>query len=297
VTDPDWVSVFRSPGRQACNERALVLGAMGIEFLVAEQPDGCHVFVHAGDAARAVEEIARYQLENPPRARPLPAGPPAVQGLGAAAAFAAVLTLAWLTQVTYAGGIDWLTAGEAVAGRIAGGEWWRACTALLLHADPGHYVANAVFGAFFAYLLGQYAGSGLACLTVLVAGAVGNGVNAWAQLPDHRSIGASTAVFAALGAVAAQAWRVDRRTARNWAYRAAPLVVGVGLLAWLGTGDAQTDVAAHLAGFLAGVVAGFGIRAVPAAASHPVLQRAATLLGAGLLLLAWAEALWSRPGP
>ena len=295
MEDSGWVSIHRAPGRQACNDRALVLGAMDIECRVTEQPDGCHLCVRPADVARAAEQIARWQQENPARARPPPA-PPARRGLAAAGAFAAVLALAWVTQANYAGGVDWLTTGEAQAGRIVGGEWWRAVTALFLHGDPGHIVANAGFGAFFAYLLGQYAGSGVTCAALLLAGTAGNLANAWAQLPEHRSIGASTAVFAALGAVAAQAWRADRPAARNWAHRAAPLVVGVGLLAWLGTGDAQTDVAAHLAGFLAGVLAGCAIRAVPAAAAQPVVQRAAALLAAGVALLAWAEALWAAGG-
>ena len=171
------------------------------------------------------------------------------------------------------------------------GEWWRAVTALMLHADVAHFAGNLVFGAFFAYLLGQYVGSGTAALAMLGGGAAGNLINAWLQVPDHRSIGASTAVFAALGVVAAQVAFGGTARYRSWAHRASPLVAGIGLLAYLGTGDEHTDIAAHLAGFLAGAAVGLLLRTFTAAARRPAFRFACAVAAPALVLVAWLLAV------
>ena len=71
-------------------------------------------------------------------------------------------------------------------------------------------------------------------------GAVGNGVSALVQPPPHTAVGASTAVFAALGLTAAYVWR--RRGEgpsgwpARWPARWAPIIVAVILLTWTGSG-------------------------------------------------------------
>jgi membrane associated rhomboid family serine protease len=108
----------------------------------------------------------------------------------------------------------------------------------------------------FLLLLSQVTGAGVAALAVVAAGAAGNAMNALVQPGDHSSIGASTAVFAAIGLLAAlrQSGRTSRRSSRlrDWA----PLAGGVMLLALLGFGEGQTDILAHVFGFAAGVCAG-----------------------------------------
>jgi len=99
-------------------------------------------------------------------------------------------------------------------------------------------------------------GSGLAWLTILIGGAAGNFLNAWIREPDHTSIGASTAVFATLGLVAAASWVQRARWRESRMIRFAPIVGAVVLLSYLGTGGVRTDVLAHITGFLAGLVLG-----------------------------------------
>ena len=82
------------------------------------------------------------------------------------------------------------------AGLIRAGEWWRTFTALGLHADPLHLAGNLIYGLIFGFLAGQLLGWGLAWSGLLLAGALGNLLNAFLQAPTHSSIGASTAVFA-----------------------------------------------------------------------------------------------------
>jgi membrane associated rhomboid family serine protease len=206
-----------------------------------------------------------------------------------AGAFVVILLTMFAVQGNYFAAIDWLSAGEAVAGRILAGEWWRAVTALTLHADPGHVVGNLVFGGFFSYLAGQYLGSGVTALAMLLGGAGGNLVNAWLQLPGHRSIGASTAIFATLGVVAAHAWISKSRRAVTWARRAAPLVGAVALLAYIGTGDEHTDIVAHLTGFIAGTLIGILLGAF----TSPRWQRPAVQASAGIAALAALAGCWA----
>jgi hypothetical protein len=185
-----------------------VLKAMDIEHLVTERPDGCHLFVRPAEAGRAGEQLRLYQRENPRRnTGPWPAIEPR-RGLPGALGFALALSLAYTIQSGYLWAIDWTSTGELIAGRVTGGEWWRAVTALTLHGDAAHVTGNVVFGSFFGYLAGQYLGSGVAWLAIVWMAAVGNGANALIQdggirRARHRRgirLGPLAAVHARLGA-------------------------------------------------------------------------------------------------
>ena len=113
----DWVSVYQAPTRRPCEEQALVLKAMGITHHVTEQPDGCHVRVPAADASRALGELGLYWRENPRRPTAAwPAIPPS-RGVPLAVAWIVILTLCHAIQSGSLSGVDWLGAGELVAGR------------------------------------------------------------------------------------------------------------------------------------------------------------------------------------
>lgn len=288
----EWISIFRSVTRRPCEERALVLKAMKVEHQVTEQPDGCHLLVPVQSAALAMEQLRLYARENPQRrVAPWPAIAPS-RGLPGALLFALALFLMYAAQSRYARGIDWTSTGQLIAGRVRAGELWRAVTALTLHADAAHVAGNMVFGGFFGYLAGQYFGSGVAMLAIVWTAAAGNVANALLQAPGHRSIGASTAVFAALGLVAAAVWGLSRRYALGWARRWAPAVGAVALLAYTGTGDEQTDIVAHLAGFIAGAIGGTGLfmliqRRAPQAAAQAI----AAILSVLTVAAAWTSAL------
>jgi len=287
-----WTSVFVAATRRPCEEQALVLRAMDIAHLVSEQPDGCHVMVPLELAARARAELLAYRQENPRRQVVDWPAIPAPRGRRLAVAWVLVLALAWVVQNSALPGVDWLGAGELVAGRVRAGEWWRAFTALTLHADIAHLTGNIVFGACFGYLAGQHLGSGVAALAIVVLAAVGNLANALVQLGSHQSIGASTAVFAALGLVVALSRMAMRQRVAGWARAWAPLVGGIALLAFIGTGDEHTDIFAHLAGFLAGLAGGLPLRRLggpqPLGAGWQLLAGTAA---AGLLVTAWLRAV------
>ncbi len=125
-----------------------------------------------------------------------------------------------------------------------------------------------------------------------MSGALGNAVSSMIQSPDHRAIGASTAVFAALGIQAAYTWRTWHNQAYRGIRRWFPLIGGVVLLAFLGGPGERIDVVAHITGFVSGAL--FGALAGHLQVgkilktSYQVIFGVASIV---LILLAWSLAL------
>ena len=144
---------------------------------------------------------------------------PLREGIDGAFVYCAALLLIDAAANHDAFGYDWLSAGDAQAGLIQGGEWWRALTALGLHADMGHLLSNVVLGSILGVLLAQLVGAGLTWLVIVIGGGAGNLVAAYLEPAEHAAIGASTAVFATLGLLAALAWgrqTLPWRGLRRW---------------------------------------------------------------------------------
>jgi membrane associated rhomboid family serine protease len=203
------------------------------------------------------------------------------------ASFVAVLCLVAVLGHELAFGIDWFALGRMDTARFIAGEGWRALTALTLHADTIHLLGNVAFGALFTYFVGRYLGGGVGWIAILASGALGNALNGWLTGPDHRSIGASTAVFGALGLLSAFTWRrgFPRGTTRR--SRLAPVVAGIALLAFTGTAGQNTDLGAHLLGFAVGFLIGLGAARLP----WPGATRVQLTAGSAAWLLvagAWA---------
>ena len=165
-----------------------------------------------------------------------------------------------------------------------------------LHMDGPHLVANLGAGVWFGYLAGRQMGPGTAWLLTVTGAALANLLEGLLGPPDHLAVGASTAVFAALGAMSAYSWRERYRFPQRWARRWGPLIAGVILLGWTGSAGEGTDVdvTAHLGGFAVGVLLG-ATAALPAC--RQVLRRVPQWLpGAAALAsvaIAWARALAS----
>jgi rhomboid protease GluP len=259
-------TVFRSPRRRDCDERALVLTAVGLEAQVALGQGEFLLLVAAADAGAALRELLQYDAENraPPPAPPAPRLYP-YAWVGCIAYALVLLGIAWLVS---SGRIrfDAFDRGELYAARVQAGEWWRALTALTLHLDGPHLAANLLAGVWFGYLAARQMGGGTAWLLTVSGAALANLLEGLWAAPEHRSVGASTAVFSALGAMAAYSWRERFALPQRWARRWGPLVAGVILLGWTGSAGEQTDLMAHLLGFLVGALLG-------ATAALPAMQR------------------------
>lgn len=283
--------VFRAHSRQACAEVALLLEAVGLRAAVHELGGDCLVVVAPHEAGRARREIDAWLAENRPRPE-APPRQPLAGGLRGVAGYVLVVALVALAVANFAFDRDWLTAGRIDGAAMRAGEWWRALTALTLHADLEHLAANIFFGGLFGGFSGRYLGSGVAWLLILLAGAAGNVLNVLILGPGHRAIGASTAVFAALGLLGSLGWAGRRHSVQGWIYRFGPIVAAVALLAYTGAGGERTDVGAHIWGFAAGLGAGWLAAFIPRGLLlHVAVQGIAALAAVGALTAAWLLAL------
>ncbi|HET7202828.1 MAG TPA: rhomboid family intramembrane serine protease [Steroidobacteraceae bacterium] len=284
------VEVYRSHWRPACEERAFMLHAVGIESQVLTNGSHWSLFVAPTVVDAAIRQLRTYERENPPRRRMLqPEGTDPRAWAGPLGYALVVLAVAWCAGHK-AWAMDWFDAGVLDTAAFRAGETWRAVTALTLHFDVAHLIGNLGFGALFGWLAAQLLGPGIAFGAGTLAAAVANALNASFQPAEHVSAGASTVVFALLGLLAAYAWRRRADQGDRWAYRWAPLIAGVCLLAFTGVGGERTDVLAHLTGFAAGGVAGM-LLALRRRASGALGQWLAGLGTIALVALAWVVAL------
>ncbi len=241
--------------RQRAEEWALVLASQGIASAVQAHGRGYVLCVAPNDLPRATSAIDVYLAENPavPETEaeppPMASGEPGIIGL--------VFGFTLLAVFAAIGGRDaghpFFAVGSADAGRILAGEWWRAATALCLHADLGHVLGNALFGVYFVTAVAADRGSGLTLALIVASGTVGNLANALHHTDHHVSVGASTAVFGAIGALAGLALARRNRSGFSMRGLLAPIGAALGLLAMLGTSGARVDIWAHLYGLLAGM--------------------------------------------
>jgi len=293
--DPDELStVFRSVQRRPCDERLLVLTAVGIPGFVIRGEGEFLLQVPSADAEQAGRHLRQYEVEN--RAPPPPPPPPPVHPHASVGCALYGLVLVGVAYALSNGlvRLDAFELGELDAARVQAGEWWRAWTALTLHLDGAHLAANLVAGVWFGYLAARQMGVGTAWLLTVTGGAVANLLEGLLAPPEHRAVGASTAVFAALGSMAAYSWRERFRLRQRWVRRWGPLIAGVILLGWTGSGGEDTDLFAHIAGFAVGVLLG-AAAAVPRV--RVLLERLPqSLAGAaalGSVVIAWSCALRS----
>ncbi|WP_437805232.1 rhomboid family intramembrane serine protease [Sorangium sp. So ce1078] len=284
-------------------EWALVLQSSELWHAVRYTPAGWVLLVRDEDYDFAATSIDRYEAENrdwpPRRPRERPRHPPSVV---AGVAFAALALFFFLVTGPASGGGRLFQRGASVADLVIGPEPWRAITALTLHADSAHVIGNVISGTVFASAVQRRLGPGGAALAVVASGAIGNLANAlWHESLGHHhaSIGASTAVFGAIGLLAATQLMLDRAhdkdsgEKRHLLQLVAPLVGGLSLLGALGASP-RADLGAHVFGLISGaaigLVAGLSLRNRPSP-RRPLVQVALGATATGIVLGAWQLAL------
>ncbi len=141
------------------------------------------------------------------------------------------------------------------ASHIVRGEWNRSATALLLHSNAAHLAGNLAGIAVFATAVCSVSGWGMGWLLILVSGICGNLINAYFYAYGHRAIGASTAVFGAVGLLCAYQFIKRIQTPGSRFHIWLPLGAGLALLAFLGA-STHTDIMAHLFGLISGMISG-----------------------------------------
>lgn len=251
------------------------------------------LWVPTADADWLRQEVSFLGQRNadwPPGPLKLPLKP---AQLGPSLGVAALLIALFIAQGQIPGLTErGLVSSEAIREH---GELWRVITAVTLHGDLAHLVGNLATLPVLGFFCSRYLGAGVAWLALLLLAALANLTNALlGEAYDFRSLGASTAGFAALGLLAGvpAGWYLRLRKPLSPQEWIVPLIGGIALFIWLGGGgspDGRTDIAGHLWAFLYGILA-----AIPLAAgflgphNHPRLQRSAWLLTTALLTVAFS---------
>lgn len=260
----EWVDVGSYGSLDEAHEHALVALAMGeaVRVEYGDSPGEYDVQAEPAAAPKISDELNQYDEES--RVGPVLPLLPSSWGRHPAGflhylVWAAVLLVVFRYQLQ-----DPSVASRYASssiGLIARGEWWRPFTALFLHGDGPHIVGNLASGLVFGMLVSKSIGPWKGWALILLAGTIGNAITSWVTWPEaFGSLGASTAVFGALGILSGIGVVENfRETFRlPWLRVLAPLLAGFVLLGWLGgaaPGDG-VDVFGHVFGFGAGGIAG-----------------------------------------
>lgn len=264
-------------------EWALVLDSQGIPNRIQRGAGGWTLVVAPEHALAAQAALQAYADENADTV--VEEAAPEVRDYGMTVvgiAVALALPVLFLVTGSFDRASPWFGSGAADAERILGGEPWRVVTALTLHADLGHVIANTVSLGLFGTALMITVGPGVGLLLLVLSGALGNYANALLRQEAFVGVGASTAVFGAVGALAG--YQFARKGRRRGLVA---LIAGALLFVLLGTGE-HTDILAHFLGLVVGMVLG----AVTAATVSEPPGRAAQWALTGLSLAIVAVSWW-----
>lgn len=257
-----WVTIRRFSSLAEANDHGLVALAMGEDCRVdREDKENAFVLqVESEPTPRLERELDEFSEETSAVQTPSRIAEGKLHPAGWSWYFAwmAVLLVVYRWQ-----GLPGNSYGRFLSSShdlVHGHEWWRPFTSLFLHADLPHLAGNLLTGLGFTVFVSRTFGAWKAWVLIFLCGTLGNAWNCWLQYPEEfYSLGASTAVFAALGLLSGsgfvESWRM--RPHWTWPKVVAPLLAGLILLGMLGTGkEPQTDVLGHVCGFITGLGAG-----------------------------------------
>jgi membrane associated rhomboid family serine protease len=273
-------------------EWALVLAAAGIPYRIEHDGAGFFLLVPDSDAPQAQAALDAYDEEAGGERHAAfverSSSPRLAWAVGVAVA--TVLLAFFALTGPPAAGSRWFEHGAASARLIVGGEPWRAVTALTLHVNAFHVAGNALATAVLLPAIVQQFGLGGGLWLVLLAGAVGNLLAALVYNPHHVAVGASTAIFGAIGILAGLQLLPAPAGAKTRRKRWPVLVASFVLVAILGAGPGA-DLLAHVLGLLAGGVLGLAAGAVLRRPLGAPVQWSLVALAALALIGCWRLAL------
>ena len=287
----DQTSGISAPTEREAMDWSLVLLSQGIEpTLLRDDTNNAWQLVIPSqhfDAGR--DSIRLYEQENRawPFRHPLPW--PGFAFDWTVLAWATLLAVFYALQTQPDSDME--AAGICSAKLVRAGEWWRLLTATLLHANVGHLASNAVFGVLLLGLVMGRFGAGVGLLAAHLAGAAGNAFPLLWRGDTSAGLGASGVVLAALGLLAADAVVFQVRHHQPRRFLIGAMAGGLMLFVLIGVAPGS-DVAAHLGGFLAGLMIGAPLALAPLTAIRKARWNwLAGVTFAALIITAWWLAL------
>ncbi len=262
MAEADTLTAFiPASSKRQVMDWSLVLASQNIPSTIVQSPDGgWGLAVEPGDYERALESIRLYHLENRrwQWRQPIPWSDATFHWGALGWCFMLVLVY-WLVENRVP---DFWSAGRFDSRLVAEGQWWRAFTAILLHADLAHLLANVTSGFILLGLAMARFGPGPGLLGAYLAGAAGNGFGFMLRSDAYFGLGASGMIMGALGLISISPYL--QRPARPHSLKQLTQAVFAGVLLFLLLGvSPSSDVVAHLGGFLAGLVLGTGLALLP----------------------------------
>jgi membrane associated rhomboid family serine protease len=293
-TLPATPTTLTTPKKREAEDWALVLIAEGIQSKVVRVEAGFSVRVATADVSAAREILDSWQSERSERSRRLSLPPPrGATTLEATMAYTCALALlAFHLGLEYSGRwAHFIELGKCQAALVLDGQWWRLVTALTLHADLPHVLGNTLFGGFFLSAVAGRLGIGIAVLSFVATGTLGNLANALYYGSAHSSVGASTGVFGLVGVLAGLAAWQRHQTALPGRGAWVALGAALAIVAMLGSGGPRVDFSAHLFGLAAGGLTGLLLAAPFASRSrpNPFGQGLAATTAFAVILAAWLQ--------
>lgn len=244
--------------RKRAEDYALVILAMKQPYWLHHIGKRYYLCVKSANAEAASDQLERYHRES----RGWPGIRAATIEHGASHPISLVVYAIILIGVFYAQHQFPRLDNQGMMDTIAisrNHEWWRPITALTLHADLGHLAGNLISGICFGLLINRIFGYGLGWMLIILSGALGNLLTLWVHLPNaHRALGASTAIFGALGILVGYAV-VTHFAAKEqgaWKRSIIPILGGLTMLGLTGLTGERVDIAGHVCGFVAGLILG-----------------------------------------
>ena len=286
-------SVIPARNRRQAMDWSLVLLSQGIECVIERSADGWTLLVEPQDRSRALATLRQYQIENRGWAWRQPLPWPEVAFNWSAIMWCLLLALFhWLNA---ASGSYLQQVGLMDPSAVQSGAWWRLFTAVWLHFDLTHLMANLVVGfPVFGLAMGRY-GPACAWLAGFLTGAGGNVAGLLLHQHAYHGLGASGMVMGGLGLLTIQSLSIRFKNPRSGRYITAGILAGVLLFTLLGL-NPTSDVIAHLGGFLCGLSVGTAMTLIP---QKTLLGRPANVVCgavlAGLIALTWERALRHLP--
>ena len=280
--------LFKNLTQDEVDTYSLILSSSDIQYNLMGGEHGWDIYVDDAFCEKALNVIGKYLAENQDP-HPIPETGSFEYGKTFSGAWVSLaLLIVYAAIAVYHDNQTIIKIYGSDAQRILDGELYRSVSSLMLHGDALHLAGNMLGIALFGTAVCYITGPGVGWLMILAVGISGNLINAYLYQRYHLSIGASTAVFGALGILAGyqalKKFRAHGERARAWL----PLGGGLALLALLGSGK-HTDLTAHLFGFLAGITGGLLYGLLVKHPPRKLYQACCLIVALGLIAISLAS--------